>query len=101
MKSSLRVLLPALTGFLLATLLPALARILLLLARLRTCATLLAALLAALVLLASALILIHVDSSIAGRPAQSNAPDEHLFARLSIQITRGRTFVTPPLLRAG
>jgi hypothetical protein len=65
----LRVLLPALTGLLPATLLPALTRLLLLLARLRlTWAALLTALLAAFVLLASALILFHIISSIAGIP---------------------------------
>jgi hypothetical protein len=67
MGLSLRILLPALTRLLLPTLLPALTRLLLLLTWLGlTRAALLTILLAALVLLASALILIHIASSIAG-----------------------------------
>jgi hypothetical protein len=81
MRSSLRILLSALTRLLLTTLLPALTRFLLLLAGLRlTCATLLTALLATLVLLASTLILIHIIFSIAGGSAQSNASDANSFA---------------------
>jgi hypothetical protein len=88
--SSLRILLSALTRFLLTTLLPALARFLLLLARLRlTCATLLTALLATLVLLATALILIHIISSIAGDPHSST---------LRTQIRSQLCDATQPLL---
>jgi hypothetical protein len=87
MRSTLRILPSALTGLLLTTLLSAFARFLLLLARLRlTWATLLTALLATLVLLASALILIHILSSIAGDPAQSNASDANSFATARLTL---------------
>jgi hypothetical protein len=70
----LRILLPALTRLLLATLLPALPRLLLLLTWLRlTRAALLTTLLAA-------LILIHMSSSVAGDPAQFNAPVGNSFS---------------------
>jgi hypothetical protein len=92
MRSSLRILLSALTRLLLTTLLPALARFLLLLAGLRlTCATLLTALLATLVLLASALILIHIIFSIAGDP---HSPT------LRTQIRSQLCDATPPPLHA-
>ena len=93
------ILLCVLTGLLLTTLLSALARFLLLALLRLTCATQLTALLATLVLLASALILIHIIFSIAGDPAQSNASDANSFAlRDLLFATADRA--TPPLLRA-
>jgi hypothetical protein len=90
------ILLSVLTGLLLTTLLSALARFLLLALLRLTCATLLTALLPALVLLASALIPIHIIFSIAGDTAQSNVPDANSFA----ECDSGTDSATQPPLRA-